>query len=156
MSDSTRIKCTVYVGLSPLLCTKAQVIISAWPQKTGGLDTSVTKSVLHQAFVPFGEIIEVNLPSSSSGAANSDNRDNDLDNDSGGSTKHRGFGYVEFESQEDAVAAIDNMDQAMLAGRVLTVAPAKPQKDVGNILGSKVAVWEQVRFADDSYFLGAG
>ena len=118
--------------------------------KTGGLDTSVTKSVLHQAFVPFGEIIEVNLPSSSSGAANSDNRDNDLDNDSGGSTKHRGFGYVEFESQEDAAAAIDNMDQAMLAGRVLTVAPAKPQKDVGNILGSKVAVWEQVRFAGDS------
>lgn len=125
--------------------SEAQVIMSARPQKTGGLDTSVTKSVLHQAFVPFGEIIEVNLPSSSSGAANPDNRGNDLDNDSG-STKHRGFGYVEFESQEDAVAAIDNMDQAMLAGRVLTVAPAKPQKDVGNILGSKVAVWEQVRF----------
>lgn len=94
--------------------------------------------------MPFGEIIEVNLPSSSSsGAANSDSRDNDLNNS--GSTKHRGFGYVEFESQEDAAAAIDNMDQAMLAGRVLTVAPAKPQKDVGNILGSRVAVWEQAR-----------
>jgi RNA recognition motif-containing protein len=85
--------------------------------------------VLHQAFVPFGEVIEVNIPS-----------------DDRASENHRGFGYVEFESQEDALAAIDNMDQAMLAGRILTVAPAKPQKDVGNILGSKVAVWEQVDY----------
>jgi len=35
------------------------------------------------------------------------------------------------------------MDQAMLAGRVLSVAQAKPQKEPGNVLGSKVAVWEQ-------------
>lgn len=31
----------------------------------------------------------------------------------------------------------------MLAGRVLNVAQAKPQKE-GTVLGSKVAVWEQV------------
>jgi hypothetical protein len=44
------------------------------------------------------------------------------------------------------LAAIDNMDQAVLAGRVLSVAQAKPQKEVGNVIGSKVAVWEQVWF----------
>ncbi|KAA8901362.1 putative peptidyl prolyl cis-trans isomerase cyclophilin [Sphaerosporella brunnea] len=103
MSDTARLKNTVYVG---------------------GLDTSVTKAVLEQAFVPFGEIVEVNIPG---------------DNDQ----QHRGFGYVEFESPEDAAAAIDNMDQATLAGRVLSVAQAKPMKEAGNILGSKVAVWEQ-------------
>lgn len=31
----------------------------------------------------------------------------------------------------------------MLAGRVLNVAQAKPQKE-GTVLGGKVAVWEQV------------
>lgn len=50
---------------------------------------------------------------------------------------------MEFEEPADAVAAIDNMDQCMLAGRVLNVAQAKPQKE-GTVLGSKVAVWEQV------------
>lgn len=69
------------------------------------------------------------------------NNNNDSNSNNG---SHRGFGYVEFENPEDAAAAIDNMDQAQLAGRVLNVAAAKPQKDVGNILGSKVAVWEQV------------
>jgi len=93
----------------------------------GGLDNSITKPLLHAAFLPFGEIVEVNLPGS--------------ENERG----HRGFGYVEFESAEDAAAAIDNMDQATLAGRTLSVAIAKPQtKEAGNVLGSKVAVWEQV------------
>jgi hypothetical protein len=93
----------------------------------GGLDNSVTKSTLQEAFLPFGEILEINIPS-----------------DDRSTEPHRGFGYVEFESQEDSAAAIDNMDQAMLAGRVLSVAQAKPQKEPGNVLGSKVAVWEQV------------
>ncbi|CCX32147.1 putative peptidyl prolyl cis-trans isomerase cyclophilin [Pyronema domesticum] len=105
MSDATRLKCTVYVG---------------------GLDKTVTKPVLQQAFLPFGEVVEVNIPTATDEQH-----------------QHRGFGYVEFENQEDAAAAIDNMDQAMLAGRFVTVAQAKPQKDVGNVLGSKVAVWEQ-------------
>jgi len=93
----------------------------------GGLDNSITKPLLHAAFLPFGEIVEVNLPGS--------------ENERG----HRGFGYVEFETAEDAAAAIDNMDQATLAGRTLSVAIAKPQtKEAGNVLSSKVAVWEQV------------
>lgn len=85
----------------------------------------MTKEILHAAFLPFGDIIEVQLPR--------DER----------STVHRGFGYVEFDDAADAAAAIENMDQAMLAGRVLNVMQAKPQKE-GTVLGSKVAVWAQV------------
>lgn len=43
------------------------------------------------------------------------------------------------------MAAIDNMDQAMLQGKVLKVAAAKPQKEANEGLGSKIAVWNQVR-----------
>ncbi|KAL0640507.1 hypothetical protein Q9L58_000478 [Maublancomyces gigas] len=91
----------------------------------GGLDNAVTKEILHAAFLPFGGITEVQLP-----------------RDERSTEPHRGFGYVEFEEPADAVAAIDNMDQCMLAGRVLNVAQAKPQKE-GTVLGGKVAVWEQ-------------
>jgi hypothetical protein len=57
---------------------------------------------------------------------------------------HRGFGYVEFALSEDAHEAIDNMDQAELYGRVIKVNQAKPQKQAGEKLGSKTAIWEQV------------
>jgi RNA recognition motif-containing protein len=59
---------------------------------------------------------------------------------------HRGFGYVEFTLAEDAHEAIDNMDQAELYGRVIKVNQAKPQKQAGEKLGSKTAIWEQVSF----------
>ena len=38
------------------------------------------------------------------------------------------------------------MDQSELFGRVIKVAAAKPQKDANEGLGSKTAIWEQVRF----------
>ena len=79
-------------------------------------------------FVPFGEIISVNLPKP------------DLPSST---DPHRGFGYVEFESAADAREAIDNIDQSELFGRVIKVAQAKPQKNVSEGLGSKTAVWEQ-------------
>jgi RNA recognition motif-containing protein len=60
---------------------------------------------------------------------------------------HRGFGYVEFALAEDAHEAVDNMDQAELYGRVIKVNQAKPQKQAGEKLGSKTAVWEQVSFS---------
>ncbi|KAF2200525.1 putative peptidyl prolyl cis-trans isomerase cyclophilin [Delitschia confertaspora ATCC 74209] len=107
MSEASRLKATVYVG---------------------GLDTAVTSQILHAAFVPFGEIVEVNLPKPELPS----NKD-----------PHRGFGYVEFEHAADAKEAIDNMDQSELFGRVIKVAAAKPQKDANEGLGSKTAVWEQ-------------
>lgn len=39
---------------------------------------------------------------------------------------------------------MDNMDQSELFGRTIRVAAAKPQKNVGEGLGSKTAIWEQV------------
>lgn len=107
MSETTRLKATVYVG---------------------GLDGQVNSRTLHDAFVPFGEIVDVSLPKP------------DLPSST---DPHRGFGYVEFEHAQDAREAIDNMDQSELFGRVIKVAAAKPQKDANEGLGSKTAIWEQ-------------
>lgn len=108
MSETARLKATVYVG---------------------GLDNQVTSRTLHDAFVPFGEIVDISLPKP------------DLPSST---DPHRGFGYVEFEHAADAREAIDNMDQSELFGRVIKVATAKPQKDQNEGLGSKTAIWEQV------------
>ncbi len=109
MSDSTRLKATIYVG---------------------GLDNAVTPEILHSTFIPFGDIADISLPKPEL-PSNPD--------------PHRGFGYVEFESAADAKEAIDNMDQSELFGRVIRVAQAKPnQREVGEGLGSKTAIWEQV------------
>jgi RNA recognition motif-containing protein len=108
MSDATRLKATVFVA---------------------GLDNAVTSQTLLDAFLPFGDIVDVSLPKP------------DLPSNT---DPHRGFGYVEFESAEDAREAIDNMDQSELYGRVIKVAQAKPQKEAHESLGSKTAVWEQV------------
>ena len=109
MTDATRLKATVYVG---------------------GLDNGVNERVLTDAFLPFGEVVDVSLPKPEAPSS---------------TDPHRGFGYIEFESLEDAREAIDNMDQSELFGRVLKVAPAKPQKEGNEGLGSRVAIWEQVR-----------
>ncbi|KAI9820081.1 MAG: hypothetical protein M1826_000967 [Phylliscum demangeonii] len=94
----------------------------------GGLDNAVTLSTLQAAFLPFGDIVDVTLPKP------------DLPSST---DRHRGFGYVEFEVQEDALEALDNMDQSELYGRVIKVAAAKPQKEANEGLGSKTAIWQQ-------------
>ena len=109
MTDAARLKATVYVG---------------------GLDHAVNEKILADAFLPFGEIVDVSLPKP------------DLPSST---DPHRGFGYVEFEIPGDAKDAIDNMDQSELFGKVIKVNAAKPQKDSNEGLGSKTAVWEQVR-----------
>jgi RNA recognition motif-containing protein len=108
LSDTSRLKATVFVG---------------------GLDQAVTQETLRLAFLPFGDIVEINLPKP------------DLPN---AREQHRGFGYVEFETATDALEAIDNMDRSELNGSVIKVAAAKPQKDANEGLGSKTAIWEQV------------
>lgn len=90
----------------------------------GGLEESVNESSLHAAFIPFGDIKDVNIP---------------MDHASG---KHRGFGFVEFEEKEDAAAAIENMHNAELFGRVLKVNIAQPMKIKGGDKGwSHQPVW---------------
>ncbi|KAI1914402.1 hypothetical protein LOZ12_001594 [Ophidiomyces ophidiicola] len=107
MSDASRLQSTVYVG---------------------GLDQAVTAQTLAEAFIPFGEVVDITLPKPDLPSST------DL---------HRGFGYVEFEVAQDAKEAIDNMDQSELYGRVIKVVAAKPQKDSNEGLGSKTAIWEQ-------------
>ncbi|MCJ1480488.1 hypothetical protein MMC06_000643 [Schaereria dolodes] len=107
MTDAARLKATVYVG---------------------GLDNAVNERILADAFLPFGEIVDVTLPKPEVPSS---------------PDPHRGFGYVEFEVPADAKEAIDNMDQSEIYGRVIKVAAAKPQKDSNEGLGSKTAIWEQ-------------
>lgn len=83
----------------------------------GGLEETVNEATLHAAFIPFGEIKDVNIP---------------MDHATG---KHRGFGFVEYEDKEDAAAAIDNMHNAELFGRVLKVNIAQPMKIKGGDKG---------------------
>lgn len=94
-----------------------------------GLESSVDDRTLADAFLPFGEIVDITIPKSE----NSSSQDS-----------HRGFGYVEFEMPVDADEAIYNMDQSELFGRIIKVAHANPQKESNEGLGSKRAVWEQV------------
>ncbi|CAI0540616.1 unnamed protein product [Linum tenue] len=83
----------------------------------GGLAEEVNESILHAAFIPFGDIKDVKTP---------------LDQ---ATQKHRSFGFVTFLEKEDASAAMDNMDGAELYGRVLTVNYALPEKIKGGEQG---------------------
>lgn len=81
------------------------------PKRTiyvGGLDDQVTQDLLRAAFVPFGDILQINLPADQQ------------------TQKHRGFAFIEFEAPEDALAAVDNMHNAELLGKFITCSVAKP------------------------------
>merc|ERR1719187_774646 len=91
----------------------------------GGLADEVTEEIIRLAFVPFGDIVDIQIP---------------LDYET---EKHRGFSFVEFELPEDAAAAIDNMNESELFGRTIRVNLAKPQKAKE---GSSRPVW-----ADDDW-----
>ncbi|CAM9118537.1 unnamed protein product [Chrysoparadoxa australica] len=90
----------------------------------GGLEEKVTEEVVHAAFIPFGDIVEVQIPRDWKEGTN------------------RGFAFVEFELEGDAQAAKENMDGAELYGRVLRVNLARPMK---HKLGNVKAIWN----ADD-------
>jgi peptidyl-prolyl isomerase E (cyclophilin E) len=90
----------------------------------GGLAENVNEEILQGAFLPFGDLKDVNIP---------------IDHATG---KHRGFGFVEFEEKEDAAAAIDNMHNAEIYGRILKVNYAQPMKIKGGDKGwSHQPVW---------------
>lgn len=91
----------------------------------GGLAEEVDRSALKSAFLPFGDVVDVNLPMDYS------------------TQKHKGFAFVEFQSPEDAADAIDNLDNSELSGRTIRVNIAKPVrfKDSNNR-----PIW-----ADDEY-----
>ncbi|TPX42953.1 hypothetical protein SeMB42_g02306 [Synchytrium endobioticum] len=89
----------------------------------GGLEENVNRETLYAAFVPFGDIVDIQIPG-----------------DPNSHAQHRGFGFVEFESSADASAAIENMNMAELFGKVIKVNLAQAQKLAA--LGSK-AIWAQ-------------
>lgn len=132
MTETARWKATVYVG---------------------GLGPQVTVANVHDAFVPFGDIADISLPKNDrnrlngrSGRTNGENEESTAaDLEPGG---HRGFAYVEYEDADDAKEAIDNMDKSELFGRSIKVTAAKPPKAANEGLGSKTALWNQVRWRD--------
>lgn len=73
----------------------------------GGLDQSVTEEIVYAAFIPFGDLREVNLPK--------DFTEN----------KNKGFAFVDYEEEEDAAAAVENMHGSELQGKVLKVNMAR-------------------------------
>lgn len=117
----------------------------------GGLADEVTEKLISDAFIPFGDIADIQMP---------------VDYES---QRHRGFAFIEYETAEDAAAAIDNMvsnilllklseaillvvtlifkfqiqNDAELLGRTIRVNVAKPQRIKE---GSNRPVW-----ADDDW-----
>lgn len=87
----------------------------------GGLAEEVDEKVLQEAFNPFGETL-CQIP---------------LDYVTG---KHRGFAFVEFETAEDAAAAVDNMNESEIYGRTIRVNLAKPMQLKH---GQNKAVWNE-------------
>ncbi|OWR47406.1 peptidyl-prolyl cis-trans isomerase E [Danaus plexippus] len=88
----------------------------------GGLAEEVDEKILNAAFIPFGDLVDVQIP---------------LDYES---EKHRGFAFIEFENAEDAAAAIDNMNDSELFGRTIRVNIAAPQRIKE---GSTRPVWSE-------------
>lgn len=107
----------------------------------------ITAENLEAAFLPFGEIADVSLPYVKTCFAPVEHITDDSSKPEAPSSTeiHRGYGYVEFEDAEDVKDAIDNMDQSELFGKVIKVNAAKPPKNANEGLGSKTALWEQVR-----------
>lgn len=64
----------------------------------GGLSEEVDKPMLQAAFIPFGDIVDINLP---------------LDYQT---QKHKGFAFIEFEEAEDAAQAVENMNDGEIYG----------------------------------------
>jgi len=116
------------------------VIIDTLGYFLGGLAEEVDEKVLHAAFIPFGELVDIQMP---------------LDYET---EKHRGFAFIEFEASEDAMAAIDNLvifdyiilmlikslisfqNDSELFGRTIRVNFAKPQRIKE---GSTRPVWSE-------------
>ncbi len=76
----------------------------------GGLPWAVDSERLREVFSQFGEVKDAHVA---------------LDRET---QRSRGFGFVEFGTDEEAQAAIDAMDGKELDGREVTVNVAKPRE----------------------------
>lgn len=100
----------------------------------GGIDQTVNEEILQAAFIPFGDIRSIQIPKDfvqgmilcSVGLLSYCLLG-----------KSRGFAFIEFESEDDASDALENMDGAELFGKVLRCNIAKAQAK----LAEGKAVW---------------
>lgn len=77
----------------------------------GGLPYTVTDQELGDLFAKFGNVVSANVIV--------DRHTN----------RSKGFGFVEFENDEDAAKAIKEMNDAEVGGRKITVNEARPPRD---------------------------
>lgn len=124
----------------------------------------MTPQVLHAAFIPFGDITQIEIPSDPTSSTITSfllhiircvrvqflfllllalnillTRTDFFILDA----PHRGFGFVEFDLAMDAQAALDNMHLSELFGRTIKVNLAKPGKGGagGMRSGPEKAIW---------------
>jgi peptidyl-prolyl isomerase E (cyclophilin E) len=83
----------------------------------GGLPQQVNEEVLTSIFITFGDIKYIELVTDPKGG-------------------HKGYAFIEFDEEEDATNAIDNMDESEVYGRVISV--KKQQKMRPNL---DKAIW---------------
>ncbi|EEB08766.1 RNA-binding protein [Schizosaccharomyces japonicus yFS275] len=74
----------------------------------GNLPKSITKELLYNAFIPFGEIVSI------------------IVHNTGRSEK--AYAYIEFEDREDVEEALKNMDYSTIYDRTIRVSRANIQK----------------------------
>ncbi len=77
----------------------------------GNLSKKVTDAQLNDLAVPFGKLISANVATERS------------------SGESKGFGFIEYGSEDEARAAITGLDGRDVEGQALKVNEAKPRKD---------------------------
>lgn len=77
----------------------------------GNLDYTVTSDDLRDAFSKFGTVVDAVVITDRE------------------TKRSRGFGFVEFSSEEEAKKAVEGMNQQELKGRKINVNEAKPQEN---------------------------
>lgn len=94
----------------------------------GNLPSHLDESSLSSYFHPFGDIVSISVPSTSTPAGK----------------RNKGFGFITFSTPDDALDALDNMHLNAIEGRTLHVNVADPSKVKEGGGGARTgrAVWD--------------
>lgn len=93
----------------------------------GNLPPQLDESSLAAYFTPFGDILSVSVPSTTTPSGR----------------RNKGFGFITFSTEDDALDALDNMNLNAIGGRTIHVNLADPSKvkDAGAGRSGR-AVWD--------------